>query len=264
MLFGHEDKVEFFKNLAKWGKLGHAYFLFGDSGVGKRTLAEMFAGFLEVGLFELSPGPLLDVTIFSPNEKGTLSIDVMRDVKKFLFQKPFRSLRRTVIIDEAEKLTGEAASALLKIVEEPPVHSLIFFIARQEESLFPPLLSRLTKVYFSRLSRSTLFNILVSDYNVPHDKARDISKMSFGRIGRAIELLNPTGKNKEDETFEDQLEEKILGLWGGDVYKNSRALSWLLNRELLVNRYNLNPNIQSRAVRYIISGNKSPHFPVWH
>lgn len=252
MFFGHEDKIELFKNLAKSGRLGHAYLLFGDGGVGKRTFAEMFARFLETGLFELSPQPLLDAVVVAPNEKGILSIDAMRDVKKFLFQKPFRSQKRAVIIDEAEELTGEAGGALLKIVEEPPAHSLIFFIARQGESLFPPLLSRLTRVYFSRLSRPALFDILVSNYNVSQDKARKISKLSFGRIGRAIKLLNSADKNGESETLETQLEDKILSLWDGGVYKNSRALSWLLNRELLANRFNLNQNIQTRAARYII------------
>lgn len=256
MLFGHEDKVELFKNLAKSGKLGHAYLFFGDHGVGKRTFAEMFARFLEYGSFELSSSLLLDAAVFAPDEKGIISIGAMRSVKKFLFQKPFHSPRRIAIIDESEKLTDEAGSTLLKIVEEPPHHALLFFIARQEEALFPPLLSRLIKVYFSRLSRSALFGVLVSNYGISKDEARKISKKSFGRVGRALEFLEPPKKEENADVLEERLEEKILGLWEKSVLENSRALLWLLDREMLANRYNLNPNIQLKAARHILFENK--------
>lgn len=253
MFFGYEDKRDRFMTLAQDHVLRHAYLFFGDEGVGKKTFALMFANFLESGEFAVSEKPLIDSTVFSPNEKGVIGIDEMRIVKKFLFQKPFVSSKRIAVIDRAEELTEEAASALLKIVEEPPLHALLIFIAQNTESFFPPLLSRFTKEYFPRLSDEEVEHIVIEQYKVSEKRAKEIAAESFGRIGRAVNLIEKKRiKKKEEETVEDIIERNIFELRAKDRIRNSKKISWLLNRLSLVKRYNINPKLQLKSVQYIV------------
>lgn len=253
MFFGYEDKRHRFEILAQDHALRHAYLFFGDDGVGKKTFARMFANFLESGKFAISEKALIDSTVFSPDEKGIIGIDEMRRVKKFLFQKPFISSKRTAIIDCAEVLTEEAAGALLKVVEEPPVHTLLIFISQSTESFFPPLLSRFTKEYFPRLSDEEVERVVREQYKVSEKRAKEIAAESFGRIGRAVNLIEKKkAKKKEEETLENIIEQNIFELRAKDPIKNSKKISWLLDRLSLVRRYNVNPKLQLKSVQYII------------
>lgn len=251
MLLGHENKVTIFKKLAEENNLSHAYLFFGDQQIGKFLFAKSLAYFLEFGKFEISEELLIDAHILSANEKNIIGIEEIRNLKGFLWQTPLRSKKRTVIINDAEKLTPEAQSALLKIVEEPPSHALLIFIAAQTQMLFPPLLSRLIKVYFPRHSRARIKEILAEHFNLESVKAQKIADASFGRLGRALNALNGQEKNFHDPEIETILEEKILALAKRNLIKNSENLSRLLERQILLKRYNLNPALQAKAVEIL-------------
>src|SRR3990167_1336932 len=63
-----------------------------------------------------------DITIVAPT-KSTITIDQIRWMKKYIFEKPFSISHKLVIIEEAQALTTAAQGALLKILEEPPAHA---------------------------------------------------------------------------------------------------------------------------------------------
>jgi DNA polymerase-3 subunit delta' len=249
MLFGHGEKIRIFKKLADEGKLGHAYLFFGDAQIGKSYFGKLLAAYLETGIFDLPESPLIDSAVFSPDEKGTLGIGRVREIRNFLWQTPLRSSRRVVLIEDAEALTAEAQGALLKIVEEPPVHGLILFTAHDPQVLLPPLLSRLSKVHFARLAKLELERTLIENFKVAPAKAKAVAADSFGRIGRAIGSLEKK-KMKKETRLEDELEEKIVSLRKSDLVKNSKKLSWLLDREALARRFNLNQNLQRKATEH--------------
>ena len=244
MLFGHEDKIKLFKKLAKEGRLSQAYLFYGDAQIGKFLFAKHLAYFLEYGDFETSDKPLIDVGFFSPNEKNIMGVDEARAIKKFLSGKPLKSSKRLAVIEKSEYLTDEAQSSLLKIVEEPPRESLIIFIASNAQILFAPLLSRLVKIYFKRFSEKEIKDILVKNFNLPVAKATLFSKLSFGKVGRAMALKNG------EVTIRDGIEKNIVDLYTAESQKNSSKLAWLLSREVVSQRFNLNANLQEKAMRY--------------
>src|SRR3989344_9036733 len=75
---------------------------------------------LAIELVSSSP----DITIISP-KKSAISIDQIRDMKKYIFEKPFSNPYKLVIIENAQTLTIPAQNALLKILEEPPARAII-------------------------------------------------------------------------------------------------------------------------------------------
>ncbi len=253
MLFGYEKKENDFREAALSGALGHAYLFFGDSGIGKRTFAHSFANFLENGSFGVPEAPLLDARIFSPDEKNVFSVDKAREIKTFLFQRPFRSPRRTVIVDDSETLTEEAQASLLKVVEEPPPSGLVIFVASREEIFFRPLLSRLTRIYFPRMSSAELVRVLRSEYGVETARGEKVAKDSFGSVGRALSsLFPPEEEEKKGDDFGESLEREILSLRRKGILKNAPLIAELLRKKALWERYNLNAPLQKKSVSYII------------
>lgn len=252
MLFGYEKRENDFKEAALSGALGHAYLFFGDLGIGKRTFAYSFANFLENGSFDIPHAPLLDAQIFSPDEKNVFSIDKAREIKIFLSRRPFRSPRRTVIVDDSETLTEEAQASLLKVVEEPPPSGLVIFIASREEIFFRPLLSRLTRIYFPRMSSKELTRVLESRYGIETAKAEKAVRDSFGSIGRALSALFPAEGKEREYDFGEELEKEILSLRRRGVFKNASLIAELLRKESFWKRYNLNGPLQKKSVSYII------------
>lgn len=248
MLFGHEDKIELFKRLVEENKLGHAYLFFGDPQIGKSSFVRHLAYFLEQGEFAVSERPLIDTGFFSPGEKKSIGVETVRAIKNFLSEKPFVSPKRLAVICGCEALTREAESSMLKIAEEPPPQALIVFIASYAETLLPPLLSRLTKIYFSRLAKKNIEEILRLHYKVRAAKAKVVSERSFGRLGRALTLVGIYKDPSADHDLADKIEERIIDVYNKRGYAGSKLLTTLLDREMWIKRFNLNPKLQEKAV----------------
>ncbi len=135
--------------------------------VGKRTVAQALAHFLEKGEFEPCPpaneilqdAKLIDLAFAKQLDrelKDSISIDAVREIKNFLWQRPNVSPKRTLIIDEAELLTTEAQNALLKITEEPPASSLLIVVASDLDGIMPTILSRLQKIHFGAVPEAEI------------------------------------------------------------------------------------------------------------
>src|SRR3989338_9371328 len=258
MLYGLEKKTEDFKKVIGENRLRQSYLFFGEHQIGKFTFAASLVNFLENQEFAVAARPLLDAEFFLPTDQaglpddsGSIGIEAVKRLKKFLYQRPIASSRRSAIFDSDESLTPEAQNALLKIIEDPPHFSLIIFIARETSVFSATLASRFAKVYFPRLSQKSIEKYLEENFRVDSAKAGLIAKQSFGRIGRAIEIIKQEtggGKKEAGDNLGEYIEETILSL-RKNILKNSSKLSWLLEREELIKRHNLNPKLQYRAIK---------------
>ena len=228
MFVGHKLILENFKELVRAERLAHGYVFFGPEGVGKKTFALAFANFLETGNFGSDNGKILnDTLLIQPDEKGTIGIDAVRGIKNFLYRRPNVSLRRTLVVDEVEALTGEAQNALLKITEEPPESSLLILVARDPEILIPTIQSRLQKIYFAPLRLEEVEGGLLSlGVKCPSSaeapavakamagesagkqvsSAKKAAEKSRGSLGLAVKMLSSDGWNEMREQAERFLE----------------------------------------------------------
>lgn len=87
---------------------------------------------------KISPFDKTTITTDTPS----IGIEIIRDMQKGIFFKPFKGEKKIIIIKQAEKLTQEAQNALLKILEEPPLHTFFFLSATAEQAFLPTILSR--------------------------------------------------------------------------------------------------------------------------
>ena len=271
MICGHKDLSDKFIGLVKKGVLGHGYVFFGEPQVGKFSFALALVNFLETGNFDI-PAKMLSETLVI---KQT-GIDSVREIKNFLWQKPQNSLKRAVIIDAADSLTAEAQNAILKITEEPPEHSLIILIAANTDNLLPPIVSRLHKIYFGRVSRKEIGDFLASHLKISAAKAEEIAAESYGRPGMALDAANKKelkalksdaekflklsgfARSQFIKNFIEEQKEKpeildafftfLLIRLRKDAVANHKQIKALLSRFFLIKSYNVNKRLQMEAL----------------
>ena len=142
---------------AQAGRLGHAWLLLGDPGLGKEQLAERLARLHlcqqpdrgepcgqchSCQLFDKGHHPDLgSVTV----DSKTIGVDAIREICARLQNSAQLGRGKVVIIPDAERMTESAANALLKTLEEPAGDSLLLLIASQVSRLLPTILSRCHK-----------------------------------------------------------------------------------------------------------------------
>lgn len=84
-----------------------------------------------------------DVMYVSPEaSKGSIKIEQIRTIQLDVYQTPQLASRRFIIIDPADKLNRQSANALLKILEEPPEHTIFILIAEHINQVPATIISR--------------------------------------------------------------------------------------------------------------------------
>jgi DNA polymerase-3 subunit delta' len=242
MIIGHERQQILFEKLIKEKKLSGSYIFFGESQTGKFSFAESIAKRLEP-----QSETLTELLIIKPDENGSIGIDVIRKLKRFLSEKPVNAELRSVIIDNAESLTSQAENALLKITEEPPEKSLIIMIVRNPDVLLSTLVSRFRKIYFGRIKTVEIAAWLEKERGFDKKEALAAAADCFGRPGLGLDILEkPALKSDELETIADYrsfIKTEIMKLYK-DKIKNAERIRSLVHRLYFIEQFNTNKKLQ--------------------
>jgi len=160
---GQNAAVTTLKNAIRFDKVAHAYLFCGSRGVGKTTLARLFAKALNCqepgpdlepcnqcpSCLEIASGQSLDVIeIDGASNRG---IDDIRQINETVGYAPSRGKYKIYIIDEVHMLTKEAFNALLKTLEEPPERAKFFFATTESHKVLPTIISRCQRFDLARI-----------------------------------------------------------------------------------------------------------------
>ncbi len=152
---------------SKQGVIGKAYLFSGTRGVGKTSVARIFAKAINCRTspteepcnkcdicVEITKGISLDVMeIDGASHTG---VDNVRKLIEDISLAPVKCKYRVVIIDEVHMLSRSAFNALLKTLEEPPPH-VVFILATTEVHKIPTtIISRCQHFTFKKLSTPEL------------------------------------------------------------------------------------------------------------
>ncbi len=122
-------------------------------------------------------------------KQGNITAEECRDIFKKVGLKSFEAKYKTVIIWMAEYLSKEG-NILLKLLEEPPVGTLIILVAQDSEKVLPTILSRAQTLKIPRLTDDEIAQELVSKFQIEMRDAETISRVSEGNLSLAINLVN--------------------------------------------------------------------------
>lgn len=126
---------------------GHAYLLVGgDAAVLAHAAQKLTAGWMKTPIAKVAEHPY--VKFVSPDKKGIISIDEVRNLTEFCRLKVLssNSIQRVVLINEASAMTVQAQNSLLKLLEEPPVGTMIILTTQDASALMATIRSRAQNV----------------------------------------------------------------------------------------------------------------------
>ncbi|MEA3293244.1 MAG: DNA polymerase III subunit delta' [Patescibacteria group bacterium] len=239
MLIGHQKQWEFLIKAIEQDNLSHAYLFSGYNSLGKKTVALEFVKFLNCENKKLNHKPCQscrkcrdigknlypDLMLIEPN-KQEIQISQIREAHSFLSLKPYFSQFKIIIINHADFLNQEAQSSLLKLLEEPKGETIFILIAEFYQRLFPTILSRVESLKFYSVPENEIEKYL-RENNISENTAKEISSLSFGMPGKAIDFLNNPQKIEDLK----KTRKEIIQLSRSDIINRFQYVKTLLPKE---------------------------------
>ncbi len=215
-IVGHVEVLGYLQSILVSGRIASAFLFCGPEGIGKRTVARVFAQTLlcEGGgsprttpcgecpaccQVAASSHPDL-ILVQRPADKAFIPIEAfigadgkMREgLCHDLSLKPFRGGRRIAIVDDADFMHQEGANSLLKTLEEPPPGSVLILLGTSPARQLPTIRSRCQRVLFQPLGVGQVEEVLGRLAAVEDPTAiRRLAGASGGSVQRALELRDP-------------------------------------------------------------------------
>jgi len=161
-LVGQEHVVRALTNALDTGRMHHAYLFTGTRGVGKTTIARIFAKSLNCERGE-SADPCGECSVCTAVDAGRFvdlleidaasntGVDDVREVIENAQYAPSRGRFKVYLVDEVHMLSKPAFNALLKTLEEPPPHVKFLLATTDPQKLPVTVLSRCLKFNLKRL-----------------------------------------------------------------------------------------------------------------
>jgi DNA polymerase III subunit delta' len=218
---GHARPLGLLSRSIERGSLPPSLLFTGPEGVGKRLVATALAQALNCvgrkaavsppfadGCGEcpacrrIARGTHPDVVVIEPGDNGSIRIEPIREVIAAAAYRPFEGRRRVVIVDGAERVTGDGQDALLKSLEEPPASSVFVLISSRPDTLVATIRSRCSRLRFGRLSAADVARLLVERHDYDDKEAYAAAAVADGSPGRALESGSRAFQEARDAALE--------------------------------------------------------------
>ena len=223
---GQDHVTQTLSNAIAGERLAHAYLFVGPRGIGKTSLARIFAKALNCvegptatpcdvcdSCLEITAGNNLDVMeIDGASNNG---VDQVRDLRDAVKYAPGRGPFKIYIIDEVHMLSVAAFNALLKTLEEPPAHAKFIFATTEPDKVLATIVSRCQRFDLRRIPTPLIMERLQL---IAADEKVNIDEDALLAIARGAE-----GGLRDAESAFDQLisfkgktiaEEDVLSVFG--------------------------------------------------
>ena len=192
-VIGQERAIALLRRYIGAGAVPQGLLFSGAEGVGKEKAARAFAAALlcrkpgkdgacgschDCRLLASGAHPNF---LFIAPETQFLRIDEIRALREELSLKAFSDRPRVAILCPADRMTPQAANALLKTLEEPPAGAHLILVAHRTSVLMPTIVSRCQRVPFFPLSADAVAEILSRHPDVGGEHPRPV--IAAGRQG---------------------------------------------------------------------------------
>ena len=240
---GQDVIVKTLRNQIVKGSIAHAYLFSGTRGTGKTTVAKIFARAINCPN-EINGNPCNECPTCKSALEGTnlniLELDAasnngVDDIRKIIDQLEYLprdgEKKKVFIIDEVHALSGSAAQAFLKSLEEPPEH-VVFILATTDPNRLPEtVLSRCQKYNFKRINIESIVEYLkkiceAEKIDIDDDALVFIAEKSDGSMRESISKLDRVRSYGTNDKIKKENVLDILGIVDDDDFsKLSKAIN---------------------------------------
>lgn len=202
--------------------VSHAYIFTGPKGLGKTSAARIVAKVLNCekktkGIepcnkcdqcISISNGTNMDILeIDGASNRG---IDEIRDLREKIKLSAMRARKKVYIIDEVHMLTQEAFNALLKTLEEPPVHVVFILCTTEPHKVPATIISRCLSIQFRKATEEELVRsferIMRREKLKGEEEAlRLIASLSDGSFRDGVKILEEMSLIAQDKKISQEL-----------------------------------------------------------
>lgn len=243
-VIGQKHVVQTLKNAVMENKTSHAYIFSGLRGIGKTTIARILAKAVNcenpldgepcncckncLSIINDETTDIVELDAASNN-----GVDEMRDILEKVNFMPSVLNKKVYIIDEAHMLSNAAFNALLKTLEEPPVHVLFVLATTEPHKIPATILSRCQRFDFKQFTLDELKEELTyvcekESLNINEDALAAIAEAADGGMRDALSILDQASVYSNDIiTIEDV--DSVTGRISN--YKLIELLNALKNRD---------------------------------
>lgn len=199
-IIGQKEVVGSLERALSENRVGHAYIFTGPAGMGKKTIAHLFAGLLlcDAPKDGKTCGKCIPCQLFDngsnpdfhriDTDEASIGVGMIRDVQGDVAIKPMYSKRKVYIVEDAAKMTEQAQNCLLKTFEEPPEYVVIMLLTANYEALLETVRSRAQHLHFKKYTRDQVRQALTPILGKEDGKAGLAIDYADGNIGLALEL----------------------------------------------------------------------------
>lgn len=207
-IYGNAPVLHLIRTMAERDRIPHACLIYGEKGMGRKTIARYFA------MTALCTGPdkpcgecpscrklLLDTEDTHPHpdviwvehsgKKGGFSVDTVRAVCKDAIVTPNDGDRKVYLFADCDSIDPRAQNTLLKLTEEPPPHVLLLFTAVSRNVFLETMLSRMMPIAVRPCTQEECREALEA-HDIPLRDAQRAAAVCGGSIGRALAWLEDT------------------------------------------------------------------------
>ncbi len=238
-IYGQKDVISRLQHSLTSGFINHCYAFCGPEGIGKRTMARIFAravlctandpaggcgSCLSCRSYDAGTNP--DFLVVSPAD-GNIGVDSVRLLHESIIKKPVNSGKKVVLIENAGKMTMQAQNSMLKILEEPPSYCVMILTVSNYDALLPTVRSRLSRLDFRRNTDEEVIGFLAANCEGTEAEHAFAASYSDGLIGAAAGIASSP---RYMELREGALE-SLLRIYDGSLSKALSALSFFENNK---------------------------------
>lgn len=243
---GHEDVIRHLKLAIARGRISHAYLITGESGSGKRSIADAFAGALlclnRPEIPDLTDSSDLsavdacltctsclkvqsrnhpDVFYVSHEKPGVITVgEIRQQVVDTVGIRPYESPWKIYIVADADKMNPQAQNALLKTIEEPPEYAVFLLLASSPEALLPTIRSRCVQLSLKPVPDRFVEEYLIRELALPDHEAHVLTAFAQGNVGRA----RAAASDEDFAGMKERCVRLIRDIHGMDISRISEAV----------------------------------------
>jgi len=217
---GQEHVARTLTNAIDQNRVAHAYLFVGTRGVGKTSMARIFAKALAGGSDEVNTAIMTgqDTDVIEIDAASHSRVEETRELIANAVYRPMRGKQKVYIIDEVHMLSNHAFNALLKTLEEPPSHVTFILCTTDPQKVPATIQSRCQRFDFQNISSACIaehLETVCTQENMPAEPEllHAVARLANGSMRDGLSLLDRVmAATGTGQTMTVALLEQLLGL----------------------------------------------------